>query len=306
MLREAKATDTVGEHTVRSLRFPASLWTLFGGTETASERTARYGMIVLFIGFTIVSVSPIAWLFLSSLKSSAEMFGNTWALPETWRWGNYLSAWKHGVSQYLVSSIIVTTISTVAIVALASAAAFALVALDFRGKTFLYTVILGGAILPPEVSLLPLFQLLNAMGIYDTYWALIIPYVAFGLPFTTFLIRAYMVTIPYDLSEAAQMDGAGALWTYLNIYLPLSRPILASAALISAMRVWNEFIFALTFVESSDVKTITIGMMSFANALRGDWAVMMAGLVIAILPMMITFLVLQRQFIGGLTQGAVK
>lgn len=278
-------------------------WT---STETTGERNARWAIALLLGGFTIVSLYPLIWLLLSSFKTSAEMFGDTWALPEAWRWQNYVAAWNFGVSQYLVSSVIVTTISTVLIIALASAAAFALVVLDFAGKSVLYTIILGGAILPPEVSLLPLFRTLTAMGIYNTYWALIVPYVAFGLPFTTFLIRAYMVTIPRDLSEAAEMDGAGPIWTYWHVYLPLSRPILASAALISAMRVWNEFIFALTFVESESVKTITIGMMSFANALRGDWAVMMAGLVIAVLPMMVVFLLLQRQFIGGLTQGAVK
>lgn len=274
--------------------------------ETGSERTARYGTLTLFWIFALVSIYPMIWLTLSSFKTSSEMFGATWALPKAWRWQNYVAAWDYGVSQYLLSSLIVTAISTTLIVLLASAAAYALVALRMRAKAFLYIAILGGSILPPEVSLLPLFRTVTALGIYNTYWALIIPYVAFGLPFTTFLIRAYMIKIPLELSEAAEMDGAGPFWTFWHIYLPLSRPILASAALISAMRVWNEFIFALTFVESESVKTITIGMMSFANALRGDWAVMMAGLVISVLPMFIVFLVLQRQFIGGLTQGAVK
>src|SRR4029450_6933236 len=102
------------------------------------------------------------------------------------------------------------------------------------------------------------------------------------------------------------MTRAGRSWPSAPVSLPLSRPILASAALIQAMRIWNEFIFALTFVESESVKTITIGIMGFANALRSDWAVLMAGLVISVIPVLITFLVLQRQFIGGLTQGAVK
>ena len=275
-------------------------------TETVSERAARRGTMALFWIFATVSIYPMIWLALSSFKTSSEMFGATWALPQRWRWENYLAAWDYGVSQYLVSSVIVTVISTVIIVALAAAAAYALVALRIRGRKWLYLAILGGSILPPEVSLLPLFRTVSALGIYNTYWALIIPYVAFGLPFTTFLIRAYMVKIPLELSEAAEMDGAGPFWSFWNIYIPLSRPILASAALISAMRVWNEFIFALTFVESENVKTITIGMMSFANALRGDWAVMMAGMVISVLPLFVVFLVLQRQFIGGLTQGAVK
>ena len=275
-------------------------------TETRSEFLARYGTLSLFWIFAIVSIYPMIWLALSSFKTSGEMFGTAWALPERWRWENYAAAWDYGVSQYLVSSLIVTVISTLLIVVLAAGASYALVALKIRGKSLFYMAILGGSILPPEVSLLPLFRTVTALGIYNTYWALIIPYLAFGLPFTTFLIRAYMVKIPIELSEAAEMDGAGPIWIFWHIYLPLSRPILASAALISAMRVWNEFIFALTFVESENVKTITIGMMSFANALRGDWAVMMAGMVISVLPIFIVFLVLQRQFIGGLTQGAVK
>jgi raffinose/stachyose/melibiose transport system permease protein len=271
-----------------------------------SGRAPYLGLSIMFWLLALASIYPLVWLVLSSLKTSPEMFGSTWALPEEWRWDNYLAAWNAGISQYLVSSIIVTTASTVLVVFLAAAASFALVVLKFRGKIFVYAAILGGLILPPEVSLFPLFKTLNALGIYNTYLALIVPYVAFGIPFTTFLIRAYMVKIPFELSEAAVMDGAGPLWTFWHVYLPLCRPILASAALIEAMRVWNEFIFALTFVESESVKTITIGMMSFANALRDNWAVLMAGLVISIIPIMVTFLVMQRQFIGGLTQGAVK
>jgi raffinose/stachyose/melibiose transport system permease protein len=267
---------------------------------------SRAVFLILFWLLAGASVYPLFWLFLSSLKSSAEMFGSTWALPEEWRWSNYAAAWDAGISQYLVSSVIVAVTSTILVVFLSAAASFALVVLKFRGKTLIYAAILGGLILPPEVSLFPLFKTLNALGIYNTYFALIIPYVAFGIPFTTFLIRSYMVTIPHELNEAAVMDGAGPAWTFFHVYLPLCRPILASAALIEAMRVWNEFIFALTFVESESVKTITIGMMSFANALRGDWAVLMAGLAISIIPILITFLVMQRQFIGGLTQGAIK
>ncbi|WP_374394321.1 carbohydrate ABC transporter permease, partial [Tabrizicola sp.] len=151
-----------------------------------------------------------------------------------------------------------------------------------------------------------LFRVMAETGLYNTYFALILPNVAFGLPFTTFLIRAYMTGIPGELREAALMDGAGEARIFAEVYLPLCRPILASAGLISAMRVWNEFIFALTFVESDSVKTVTIGVMSFAVALRADWGVLMAGLALSILPILATFLVMQRQFVGGLTSGAVK
>lgn len=273
---------------------------------TRAHNAAHYGLLFVFWLLTCVSVYPLIWLVISSLKTSGEMFGNTWALPEIWQWGNYVMAWNAGISSYLLSSVIVTVASTFLVVLLSAAASYALVVLKFRGKTFIYTAILGGLVLPPEVSLFPLFKTLNLLNLYNTYFAMILPYVAFGIPFSTFLIRAYMVKIPSELAEATVMDGAGPFWAFWHIYIPLCRPILASAALIQAMRSWNEFIFALTFVESESLKTITIGMMSFANALRGDWAVLMAGLVISIIPMILTFLVLQRQFIGGLTQGAVK
>jgi raffinose/stachyose/melibiose transport system permease protein len=271
-----------------------------------THNATHYALLFVFWLLTCVSVYPLFWLVMSSLKTSGEMFGTTWALPERWQWGNYVMAWNAGISKYLVSSVIVTVASAFLVVLLSAAVSYALVVLKFRGKTIIYTAIIGGLVLPPEVALFPLFKTLNLLGIYNTYFALILPYVAFGIPFSTFLIRAYMVKIPSDLAEAAVMDGAGPFWAFWYIYIPLCRPILASATLIQAMRSWNEFIFALTFVESENIKTITIGMMSFANALRGDWAVLMAGLVISIIPLMITFLILQRQFIGGLTQGAVK
>lgn len=259
-----------------------------------------------FLTLSAICVYPMIWLFLNAFKSTNELFQASWALPETWRWQNFTTAWGHGIARYLLNSVIVA-VATVAIeLTLASMAAYALVVMNFKAKVAIYMGILGGMILPPEVSLFPLFKVMAVTDLYNTYFALILPNVAFGLPFTTFLIRAYMVGIPPDLREAALIDGASEGLVYRSIYLPLCKPVLASAGLIAAMKVWNEFIFALTFVESDSVKTVTIGVMSFAVALRADYGVMMAGLALSIIPILATFLILQRQFIGGLTQGAVK
>lgn len=275
-------------------------WRRFG------EKASWGGFQIVFWVATLVSLYPVFWLLVNSLKDSSDMFADSWSLPSTWSWSNYAKAWDAGLYHYLVNSIIVTSVSVTITIFLASLAAFALVVLRFRGKSLVYIMILGGSILPAEVSLFPLFKILSLLHLYNTYWALILPDVAFGLPFTTFLIRAYMVKIPHELNEAARMDGAGPFRTYWSVYLPLARPVIASAALIEAMRVWNEFIFSLTFIESDSLKTITIGVLNFADALRTDWTVLMCGLVISVIPIIITFLVLQRQFIGGLTQGAVK
>lgn len=274
--------------------------------EMAGAVLNRIVLWAAFLILSVVCVYPMIWLFLNAFKSTNELFQASWALPETWRYENFTTAWGYGISRYLLNSVIVA-VSTVAIqLILASMAAYALVVMNFKAKVAIYMGILGGMILPPEVSLFPLFKVMAVTDIYNTYLALILPNVAFGLPFTTFLIRAYMVGIPPDLREAALMDGASEGLVYRSIYLPLCKPVLASAGLIAAMHVWNEFIFALTFVESESVKTVTIGVMSFAVALRADYGVMMAGLALSIIPILATFLVLQRQFIGGLTQGAVK
>jgi raffinose/stachyose/melibiose transport system permease protein len=260
----------------------------------------------VFLTLSVICVYPLIWLFLNAFKTTNEMFTASWSLPQQWRWQNFSTAWSFGISRYLLNSFIITTSTVIIELTIATMAAYSLVTLSFRGKAAVYTLILGGAILPPEVSLFPLFQVMATTGLYNTYFALILPDVAFGLPFTTFLIRAYMVNIPFDLREAALIDGASDFHIFRSIYVPLCRPILASAGLISAMRVWNEFIFSLTFVESASVKPITIGVMNFAVALRADWGILMAGLALSILPILATFLILQRQFIGGLTSGAVK
>lgn len=271
-----------------------------------AERIHDVLVFILFGLLSVVALYPILWLITNSFKTSAEMFDRTWSLPQVWHWDNYVKAWNFGIQHYLVNSLVVTSLSVLLVVMVGSMAAFALSRFDFRFRNPLFYLILGGMMLAPAVALFPLFRILNILHIYDTYWGLIIPYVAFGTPFTTFLIRAYMLGIPREVEEAAEIDGSSPLQTFLYVILPLSRPILASAALLQAMQVWNEFMFALTFIESEKTKTLTVGVMSFASALRTDWAVLMAGLVLSAIPIVFVFLVVQRQFIAGLTQGSVK
>jgi raffinose/stachyose/melibiose transport system permease protein len=266
----------------------------------------RLSAYTLLWALAVVTLYPLIWLLLNSLKASDEMFDRNWALPAAWQWGNYARAWRYGLGHYMVNSVLVTAVSVTLIVLLGALAAFVLTVGRFRGKLALHFFILGGLIVPPEVSLFPLFKIMLTLGIYDTYGAMVLPYLAYGLPFTVLLIRAYMLMIPGEMQEAATIDGAGLVRCFWNVYLPLSRPALAAAALIQGMRVWNEFVFALTFVASDRIRPLTVGLTTFGDSLRTDWAVLMAGLVISILPVLAVFLSMQRQFIGGLTQGALK
>jgi len=167
-------------------------------------------------------------------------------------------------------------------------------------------LILGGLMIAPTVALIPLFRLLQAIGLYDTYWALIILYTAFRIPFTTFLIRAYMIDLPMDLDEAATIDGASRPQIFWRIMVPLCKPILVSAALLQALFAWNEYAFALVFINRSELKTLPVGLMDMQSRLLTNWPVQLAGLVVAALPMIILFLIGQRQFLRGLTEGMGK
>jgi raffinose/stachyose/melibiose transport system permease protein len=271
-----------------------------------SRVVGRILVYTLFVLLAIVAIYPILWLVTNSLKTQTQMFEASWALPTELHWEHYVRAWNFGIARYIVNSVIVTGVTVIITVALSTCAAYALSRFRFRGQTLFLFFILGGLMLAPEVSLIPLFKILVSLKIYNTYLALILPYTAFGIPFTTFLLRAYILGLPRELEEAAYIDGAGSFKVFWHVIVPLSQPMIASAMLLEAMRVWNEFMFALTFIESDRLKTLPIGIMSFTSALRTEWTVVMAGLVIASIPMIVLFLLTQRQFIRGLTTGGIK
>lgn len=266
----------------------------------------KWLVYALFIILAISTLYPLIWLAVNSLKTETQMFEASWSLPEEYHWENYARAWDYGIAKYTINSILVTTVSVLLVVSISMMAAYALARFQFPGQTILMLFILGGLMLAPEVSLIPLFRILVQLGIYNTYLALILPYTAFGIPFTTFLLYAYIIGLPRELEEAALIDGAGAFGVFWHVIVPLSRPILASAMLLEAMRVWNEFMFALTFLSSDDLKTLPIGILSFVSTLRTEWTVVMAGLVMSAIPMILLFLLTQRQFIRGLTSGGIK
>jgi len=274
--------------------------------EPLSEKTTRVLVIVLFSILVVIAIYPIIWLVINSFKSNVELFTNSMGLPKTLRWANYERAWRFGIARYMVNSVVVTAATTFLVALLSTMAAYALSRFRFRGQGVLLYIVLGGLMLAPEVSLIPLFRILVVLRIYNTYFAMILPIMAFGIPFTTFLIRAYMLGLPKDFEEAAVIDGANALGIFRHVIVPLSRPIIASAALLQAMHVWNEFMFSLTFIESDRLKTLPIGIMAFSSTLDTNWPVVIAGLVMTAVPMIVLFLLTQRAFIRGLTAGGVK
>ena len=184
--------------------------------------------------------------------------------------------------------------------------AYGLTRFSLPGSGFVFFLILGGMALSEQVALVPLYKILQALKLYNTRAALILPYIAFRIPFTMFLMRAYFISIPKELEEAAIVDGCNSFQRFTQIILPISKPVMASCAIVNLNNVWNEFLFANVFLENKKLMTIPLGLMTFQGDLKSDYVVMLAGILIASLPMVLLFLCMSKQFVRGLTSGAVK
>ncbi|MFN8194770.1 MAG: carbohydrate ABC transporter permease [Nocardioidaceae bacterium] len=266
----------------------------------------RTVVVILLVAFAVAVIYPLLWMVFSSFKTNREIFSSPWSLPGRLRWDNFTRAGNAGVVRYFVNSILVTTGSIVTTTLVSAWAAFGLVRVKAPFSNIATGVILGGLMMAPTVALIPLFGLLQDLHIYDTLWALVILYTAFRIPFTTFLIRAYMIDMPSSIDEAAYIDGATHWQIFWHIILPLCRPILVSAALLQALFAWNEFAFALVFIATRENKTLPVGLVDMQSRLLTDWPVQFAGLTMAALPMIVLFLVGQRHFLRGLTDGIGK
>jgi raffinose/stachyose/melibiose transport system permease protein len=270
------------------------------------EVTGRLLVWGFLVALVVAIVYPLLWMVLGGFKSNQEVFNTPWGLPGALRWENYTRAWELGVFKYFSNSVIVTFGSIITTTLVSAWAAYGLTRLKIPLSNTVVLLVLGGLMLAPTVALIPLFRLLQSIGIYNTYWALLVLYTAFRIPFTTFLIRAYMIELPMEVDEAAKIDGASRTQTFWRIILPMCRPILVSAALLQALFAWNEFAFALVFISDEGLKTLPVGLVSMQSRLLTDWPVVFAGLTLAALPMVLLFLIGQRQFLRGLTEGVGK
>ena len=269
-------------------------------------RILKILLYVFLLILVAVILFPVCWLVLNSLKTNQEMFLNSLSLPKKWMFENYVTAWNKGLVSYFANSIIVGVLSIGIILALSSMMAYGLTRFNLPGSGFLFILVLGGMALSEQVALVPLYKILQAVKLYNTRAALVLPYVAFRIPFTMFLMRSYFISIPKELEEAAIVDGCKSWQRFTKIILPISKPVLASCAIVNLNHVWNEFLFANVFLENKKLMTIPLVLMTFQGDLKSDYVVMLSGILICSLPMVILFLCMSRQFVRGLTSGAVK
>lgn len=262
--------------------------------------------VVFLLVYLVIIAYPLFWMVFSSFKDTSQIYANTWKLPETWNLENFKKAWNLGISRYLFNSFLVTALTCLITVVFSAFAAFSLSRFDFIGKNILFLLIASGLMFSPQVSLVPLYKLTQLLGIYDTYLALILPYVAFQTPLTVLLFRAHFVTIDKEFEESAYLDGCTPLKFLFKIVFPLSMPIIITATILISFFAWNEFLFSLVLLDSDSLKTIPTGLLAFRGAVSTDWGVMLAGLTLSAIPIVLLFLVTQKYFIHGIAEGGVK
>jgi ABC-type glycerol-3-phosphate transport system permease component len=257
-------------------------------------------LYVLVTLYCLYAIYPILWMAVSALKSVVEMLTKPFQLPASPQWGNFIEAWQRGVSGYLLNSLFVTTISVLGILFVSGLAAYALARLRFPGRSALFLLLVTGYAIPLQTVLVPLYELLREARLLNNYLGLILPYVAFGVPFSIFLLYAFFLDFPKEIEEAARLDGCTELQILWRVVMPLSLPALASVAIFQGVAIWNEFVLALIIINSDRLKTLPLGLQTFQGQYATDWPNLLAAVVMATLPILLLYVILQRQFIRSL------
>lgn len=263
--------------------------------------------VVFLSAFSLLMIYPLYWLITSSFKTNEEFFTQPYAFPTSFTFENFQRAWDvANLGQAMVNSAIVTVTATILTVFLGALTAYVLSRFTFKLKGFLVVFFLLGMLIPVHSTLVPLFTMMNEIGLLDSYWALILPYTAFELPIAIFLTVAYMSSIPKELEEAAVIDGSGYWGIFFKIMLPLSVPALSTVSILAFLRFWNEFVFALVFINDSALKTLPLSLAIFSDGFSTDYALTMAAMTIAVIPTIIMYLLFQEQIMKGMIAGSVK
>jgi raffinose/stachyose/melibiose transport system permease protein len=272
------------------------------------ERSFKRAILyIVLIAFALINAYPILWMIINSFKSSKEFALNKLGLPSHLRFSNYIDAWQTAnFGQFLWNSIIVSVVAVIITVFFGALAAYFLARFEFKINKLVYNFFVMGLLVPIHATLVPMFILMSKIGLLNTRLSLIFPYVAFNLPITIFLLVSFMKSFPKDIEESAIMDGAGVLKIFWSIILPMSRPALATVLILSFINNWNEFVFALVLINNPNLQTLPLGLQNFAGEHTTDYVGQMAGLTMALLPILIVYLLLEKELIKGMTAGAVK
>lgn len=263
-------------------------------------------LTIFIFAIALGFIFPFIWMISTSFKFEADVMEFPFhIIPENINTSNYKTVWQtETFPVYYRNSIFVTVLTVFGDMCLTSMAAYSFARLRFRGKNIIFSLYLSAMMIPTQVILLPKYIIFGLLGINNTHLALILPGIC--SIFSIFLLRQFFMTIPLDLSEAAKIDGAGYVRTFLQVILPLAKPGLVTLVLISTMWSWNDYINPLIFLSDDRLFTLTVGLQRFQESNSSNYAVIMAGTVSAILPVVILFIIFQKQFVASIASSGIK
>ena len=270
--------------------------------------TIRNGAIQLLLAVNaVIMVYPLFVMVASSFKTNAEIFSSPLSLPTHFSTANLEKVWTEtNFVRYLANSVGITAASVALILLFSTLAGYAIARYQFRLSSLVLMFFLSGMTVPLKLAIIPLFIQLDTLGLVDSYLGLVLVYVAMGIPSAVFIMTGFLRTLPRELEESARMDGASELRIMWSIMLPLARPALVIVAIQNAVPIWNDFFFPLVFIQNDDLKTLPQGLTTFMGEYNTNWGVLFAGLTLSAAPITLLYIVLSRQFINGMTQGAIK
>ena len=268
---------------------------------------ARFAVPTLGLFWLAVTTLPFIFVVMTSLKSQQETFtGSVWALPERLNFENYLAVLQGGFWVYLRNSVFVLVLSIGLILVISSMAAYAFARLKFRLNKPLFGLIVAGMIVPIHITLIPIYLLIRNVGLYDTQFALIGPYVATALPISIFILTEFMRQIPKELEEAAKLDGCGPFGIFWKVFLPLSGPGLSTVAIYNGISLWNEFIFAYLLTSNPENRTLPLAIWDFQGQYTSNIPAILSVVTLTSLPLIVAYAFGQERIVKGMMAGALK
>ncbi|MGW7278809.1 carbohydrate ABC transporter permease [Streptomyces sp. BB1-1-1] len=277
-----------------------------GKKEGTTLNVFSHGVLVIW---AIMVGMPLVWAVMTSFKDDASIFGSPWSLPDKLNFDNWSRAWSQAhMSDYFLNTVMVVGGSLVGTLVLGSMAAYVLARFEFPGNRFIYYLFIAGMSFPIMLALVPLFYVVDNMGMLNTIHGLILVYIAYSLPFTVFFLTGFFRTLPSSVAEAAFVDGASHTRTFFQVMLPMAKPGLISVGIFNFLGQWNQYMLPTVLNTDPDKHVLTQGLVQLAvsQGYKGDWSGLFAGLVMAMLPVLAAYIIFQRQVVQGLTAGALK
>lgn len=272
------------------------------------KQRKKYILLIVMSLIALIQIFPIVWLFLFSLKDNIQIYGgNIAGLPNPAIWSNYVEVWMNSnIPTGLLNSFIVTGSAILITGVLSCMCTYGLIRLKWRFQKIVMQVLLIGMMIPVHACLLPLLLTMKSIGLTGTHWALIVPYVAFAIPQSVFILSGFFESLPRDLEAAAFIDGCNVYQAFGKVILPLVKPAIAAASIFTFLAVWNDLMLAITFVNEESLQTLTYSILGLQGMYSTQWGPVGAGLMIATIPTLIFYTLLSKQIQSGLIMGSVK